>query len=272
MSLLLDESNTSLNQILRMSLTHSSANLMQDGRSCMPRSLGMTHPRKLWTPPCFLPVSLERAPARHGRCRTGAFHVIVFRMRVTELPRVRCFYFFVLNAAIRMTISNSTAPTSIIPKPSDVSHIQMVAAQTILRFPSILTLLISLLWGDGRLLDTGGGGRTRTNFNPFPSCEGRRSSIVHSAIHSHFNPLPSCEGRRYYEKLSPNAMLFQSTPLMRGETITKRLKLSELLISIHSPHARGDSLGIVCNMIRRHFNPLPSCEGRPVGCSGIVGG
>ncbi len=87
MSLLLDESNTSLNQILRMSLTHSSANLMQDGRSCMTRSLGMTHPRKLWTPPCFLPVSLERAPARHGRCRTGAFHVIVFRMRVTELPK-----------------------------------------------------------------------------------------------------------------------------------------------------------------------------------------
>ena len=39
--------------------------------------------------------------------------------------------------------------------------------------PSFLTLLISLPWGDGRLLDTGGGGRTRTNFNPFPSCEGR---------------------------------------------------------------------------------------------------
>lgn len=53
MSLLLDESNTSLNQILRMSLTHSSANLMQDGRSCMTRSLGMTHPRKLWTPLVF---------------------------------------------------------------------------------------------------------------------------------------------------------------------------------------------------------------------------
>ena len=75
MSLLLDESNTSLNQILRMSLTHSSANLMHDGRSCMTRSLGKTHPRKLRNPPCFLPVSLERAPARHGRCRTGAFHV-----------------------------------------------------------------------------------------------------------------------------------------------------------------------------------------------------
>ena len=58
--------------------------------------------------------------------------------------KVRCFYFFVLNAAIRMTISSSTAPTSTIPKPLDVSHIQIVAAQTILRFPSILTLLISL--------------------------------------------------------------------------------------------------------------------------------
>ena len=61
------------------------------------------------------------------------------------------FYFFVLNAAIRMTISSSTVPTSTIPKPLDVSHIQIVAAQTILRFPSILTLLISLPpWGEGR--------------------------------------------------------------------------------------------------------------------------
>lgn len=91
--------------------------------------------------------------------------------------KVRCFYFFVLNAAIRMTISSSTAPTSTIPKPLDVSHIQIVAAQTILRFSSILTLLISLPWGDGRLLDTGGGGRTRTHdFNPLPSCEGRPNS------------------------------------------------------------------------------------------------
>ena len=218
MSLLLDESNTSLNQILRMSLTYSSANLMQDGRSCMTRSLGMTHPRKLWTPPCFLPVSLERAPARHGRCRTGAFHVIVFRMRVTELPRVRCFYFFVLNAAIRMTISNSTAPTSIIPKPSDVSHIQMVAAQTIFRFPSILTLLISLPWGDGRLLDTGGGGRTRTNFNPFPSCEGRHPPAPAHIVAQYFNPLPSYEGRRRGGSIPPTAEQFQSTPLIRGET------------------------------------------------------
>lgn len=97
-----------------------------------------------------------------------------------------------------MTISNSTAPTSIIPKPSDVSHIQMVAAQTIFRFPSILTLLISLPWGNGRLLNTGGGGRTRTNFNPFPSCEGRLLDI----------------SKIYHKRV----------------------------ISIHSPHARGDSI------------------------------
>ncbi len=93
--------------------------------------------------------------------------------------KVRCIYFFVLNAAIRMTISSNTAPTSTIPKPLDVSHIQIVAAQTILRFPSILTLLISLPWGEGRLLGTGGGGRTRTHdFNPLPSCEGRPASAA----------------------------------------------------------------------------------------------
>ena len=56
------------------------------------------------------------------------------------------------------------------------------------------------------------------NFNPLPSCEGRRSTV--SSPFSplfNFNPLPSCEGR------------------LRG------LKL-----------VYGN----------RHFNPLPSCEGR----------
>ena len=139
-----------------------------------------------------------------------------------------------------MTISNSTAPTSIIPKPSDVSHIQMVAAQTIFRFPSILTLLISLPWGDGRLLDTGGGGRTRTNFNPLPSCEGRRYG------HSPLVQTPS----------------FQSTPLMRGETAVLRVHAVGVIISIHSPHTRGDTRNASMVSVFPYFNPLPSYEGR----------
>lgn len=154
--------------------------------------------------PLFSPCFFGKSPCPAWTLPDRGFPCYRFPHASDKASKVRCFYFFVLNTAIRMTISNSTAPPSIIPKPSDVSHIQMVAAQTILRFPSILTLLISLLWGDGRLLDTGGGGRTRTNFNPFPSCEGRRSSIVHSAIHSHFNPLPSCEGRQHKLPKNPS--------------------------------------------------------------------
>ena len=34
-----------------------------------------------------------------------------------------------------------------------------------------------------------------------------------------FNPLPSCEGRRLFDYMRDIYYLFQSTPLMRGETM-----------------------------------------------------
>ena len=34
------------------------------------------------------------------------------------------------------------------------------------------------------------------NFNPLPSCEGRREDRRDETRRDHFNPLPSCEGRR----------------------------------------------------------------------------
>ncbi len=55
---------------------------------------------------------------------------------------------------------------------------------------------------------------------------------------------------------------FQSTPLMRGETPVRRsLQQRSRIISIHSPHARGDRTGHSPGGTG-HFNPLPSCEGR----------
>ena len=81
------------------------------------------------------------------------------------------------------------------------------------------------------------------------------------------------------------AVSFQSTPLMRGETAYKVFQRYHNYISIHSPHARGDldnMLGLLVDDIsihsphargdgglhaswafKIHFNPLPSCEGRP---------
>ncbi len=195
MSLLLDESNTSLNQILRMSLTHSSANLMQDGRSGMTRSLGMTHPRKLWTPPCFSPCFFGKSPCPAWTLPDRGFPCYRFPHAGDRASKVRYFYFFVLNAAIRMTISNSTAPTSIIPKPSDVSHIQMVAAQTIFRFPSILTLLISLSLVAGTAW-----------------CRWRGSNP------HEFQSISLMRGETRHSVLTGRCSSFQFTPLMREET------------------------------------------------------
>ena len=58
----------------------------------------------------------------------------------------------------------------------------------------------------------------RHYFNPLPSCEGRPSGQQKPPADSNFNPLPSCEGRLIFS--------FNQLPLQ--------------LISIHSPHARGD--------------------------------
>ena len=56
----------------------------------------------------------------------------------------------------------------------------------------------------------------------------------------HFNPLPSCEGRPDTLDTVAHMALFQSTPLMRGETRRRRPGGTRAQISIHSPHARGD--------------------------------
>ena len=100
-----------------------------------------------------------------------------------------------------------------------------------------------------------------------------------------FNPLPSCEGRQTKMVYPDPAHEFQSTPLVRGETSAtigrpsrdayfnplpscegRRRRLSAdhqgTLISIHSPHARGDCAARIDRRPPRHFNPLPSCEGR----------
>ena len=59
-----------------------------------------------------------------------------------------------------------------------------------------------------------------------------------------FNPLPSCEGRRGMFRPPASAHGFQSTPLMRGETIIDAIHAIGICISIHSPHARGDSINL----------------------------
>ena len=112
-----------------------------------------------------------------------------------------------------------------------------------------------------------------------------RGMCLKAGVDRYFNPLPSCEGRRVKPMIWRVGSLFQSTPLMRGETKLGLAKDYALRISIHSPHARGDLHGTPFSHVgipfqstplmrgetrdqgraagrADHFNPLPSCEGR----------
>ena len=85
---------------------------------------------------------------------------------------------------------------------------------------------------------------------------------------------------------SPERVVFQSTPLIRGETTVRKAIKSLIDISIHSPHTRGDrgwpdrhgkrgfqstplirgeTHTYVTRAILSDFNPLPSYEGRRAG-------
>ena len=89
-------------------------------------------------------------------------------------------------------------------------------------------------------------------------------TATNRAHHQHFNPLPSCEGRLNSQPFPTCSPQFQSTPLMRGETPARVLSSSTRIISIHSPHARGDWYGCAVCLFCKNFNPLPSCEGRRI--------
>ena len=117
-----------------------------------------------------------------------------------------------------------------------------------------------------------------------PHARGDNTYRPTTARPCHFNPLPSCEGRPSEFIATCHTYIFQSTPLMRGETVDTVSALASPRISIHSPHARGDKMtkpeGLTGNIsihsphargdavqisiiyALSNFNPLPSCEGR----------
>ena len=81
-----------------------------------------------------------------------------------------------------------------------------------------------------------------------------------------FNPLPSCEGRPLLPQRPRGRPAFQSTPLMRGETLLHYYTREIGLISIHSPHARGDASGIfvLFGFLPFQSTPLMRGETNPV--------
>ena len=131
----------------------------------------------------------------------------------------------------------------------------------------------------------GHGEGNEKNFNPLPSCEGRRSGkLMKERIYAfqstplmrgetcrrswrgwtkkRFQSTPLMRGETAVLQIVCKSRPFQSTPLMRGETRGKTAALMASMISIHSPHARGDCFNHPTHLPRGYFNPLPSCEGR----------
>ena len=110
----------------------------------------------------------------------------------------------------------------------------------------------------------------RRYFNPLPSYEGRPLRFFFWAEgRGYFNPLPSYEGRRFFMFSSVIAFPFQSTPLIRGETFCSCSEIICEMISIHSPHTRGDSGALtfkICDKISIHSphtrgdNPCRPCR------------
>ena len=100
-------------------------------------------------------------------------------------------------------------------------------------------------------------------FQSAPLTRGETQRIMHSLIEGHyFNPLPSHEGRREFVNPLFSVFTFQSAPLTRGETLKFTPKFSALIISIRSPHTRGDARIGFLFPSPSNFNPLPSHEGR----------
>ena len=109
------------------------------------------------------------------------------------------------------------------------------------------------------------------NFNPLPSCEGRPSRLLARRCPTDFNPLPSCEGRLKLKMSGSQTKNFNPLPSCEGRR--RRTAVCGLLrlISIHSPHARGDLRRHLPDAGGQHFNPLPSCEGRHILFTGACG-
>ena len=82
----------------------------------------------------------------------------------------------------------------------------------------------------------------RRNFNPLPSHEGRPSCFPAISTRMNFNPLPSHEGRHGLASAAVWRLYFNPLPSHEGRQLTLQVYSHITLISIHSPHTRGDPM------------------------------
>ena len=117
-----------------------------------------------------------------------------------------------------------------------------------------------------------------------PRAGGDRTGKASRRAYTDFNPRPPCGGRLLNRHILPSAVPFQSTPPVRGATITAVCKYYLCIfqstppvrgatvvivrvryvddISIHAPRAGGDMAGSQIRAIALNFNPRPPCGGR----------
>ena len=96
-----------------------------------------------------------------------------------------------------------------------------------------------------------------------PHARGDRTQVYLGRDAADFNPLPSCEGRPSGGMQHGKRLRFQSTPLMRGETLSGIVIAKRRKSFQSTPLMRGETPCSACEGSgSKHFNPLPSCEGR----------
>ena len=102
----------------------------------------------------------------------------------------------------------------------------------------------------------------RSWFQSTPLMRGAtRASDARSCRIARFNPRPSCEGRLGVGVAVNDRRKFQSTPLMRGATGDARGARHGARVSIHAPHARGDSISHALPLVTPSFQSTPLMRG-----------
>ena len=102
----------------------------------------------------------------------------------------------------------------------------------------------------------------RLYFNPLPSYEGRLSLARSCVRATHFNPLPSHEGRqRRWRRVQERHLISIHSPHTRGDERRKGFGAGVRRISIHSPHTRGDLRGLIKNRAMCEFQSTPLTRG-----------
>ena len=91
---------------------------------------------------------------------------------------------------------------------------------------------------------------------------GETSSVNVTLLTPIFQSTPLMRGETSTLATNTPPDLFQSTPLMRGETTQQADDAFQPVISIHSPHTRGDRPSAPEAPPANYFNPLPSHERR----------